>query len=40
MTTSTDDADGVQGFTAPGFEALRGALARTVALDRRGGAAL
>jgi CubicO group peptidase (beta-lactamase class C family) len=40
MTTSTDDADGVQGFTAPGFEALREALARTVALDRRGGAAL
>jgi CubicO group peptidase (beta-lactamase class C family) len=40
MTTSIDDPGGIQGFTAPGFEALRGALARTVALDRRGGAAL
>ena len=39
MTTTSDTAS-VHGFTAPGFEPLRDALARSVALDRRGGAAL
>ncbi len=38
--TTTSDSESVHGYTAPGFEPLRDALARAVAFDRRGGAAL
>jgi CubicO group peptidase (beta-lactamase class C family) len=38
--TTTSDTESIHGYTAPGFEPLRDALARAVALDRRGGASL
>ena len=38
--TTTSDTESVHGYAAPGFEPLRDALARAVAVDRRGGAAL
>jgi CubicO group peptidase (beta-lactamase class C family) len=38
--TQMGTADGIQGFTAPGFEAMHGAFGRAAAFDRRGGSAL